>query len=300
MKILVTGSDGFVGRFLVKELGKKGHQVEGFDLSHGKNILKLDQLKKAVKGKNAVFHLAAMLDETKTKQMLKINVMGTENVVDASAKAGIEHFVYLSTVGVHANCKGIVKENSEICPETRYETSKARAEKIVWESQEMLPVTILRSALVFGPNQYWKGIVKLAKKNFPLIGNGNNKFQTIYAKDLVSSLLFVLGKEECFGETYIVAGSEKPKLNEVYGLIRKELGIKGVVKTIPSWFGIIIAYICLLKSKIAGGKTIILPQHVKRLVRERNYNTSKFESLGWKPKYSLQTAVKETVAELEK
>ncbi len=300
MKILVTGSEGFVGKQLVSELKKKGHKVDGFDSALGNDILDLAQLKKVAKGKNAVFHLAAVLDETKPKQMLEVNVKGTENVVDASAKAGVEQLIYLSTVGVHARVKGLVDEHSAIEPETMYETTKARGEKIVWESQEMLPITILRSALVLGPNRYWKGIAKLAKKKFPLIGSGKNLFQTIYVKDLVSALLFVLGKSECSGETYIVAGKEKPTLKELYGLIKKELGFKGEVETIPVWLGKILSYIYLAVSKVTGKKTVVLPQHIQRLVRERNYSTVKISKLGWKPMFELKKAVFETVAGLEK
>jgi nucleoside-diphosphate-sugar epimerase len=299
MQILVTGSSGFVGKALVKELVRLGHTVEGFDASSGQNILELGQLKKAVKGKNVVFHLAALLDETKSKQMIEINVNGTENVIEASAKEGIEQLIYLSTAGVHALAKGKVNEKSEIVPETRYETSKARAEKIVWESQEMLPITIIRSALILGPNNYWKGIAKLASKNFPIIGSGENHFQTIYINDLVSALTFVLAKEECFGEVYLAAGEDAPTLKKLYTMIREELGIKGEVKTIPLWVGKALAIVYLLKSKLTGKKTVVLPQHVKRLVRERYYSTEKIKAAGWKAKVGLEEAVQKTLKELK-
>tara|TARA_Y100000310_G_C20701495_1_gene830392 strand:- start:4591 stop:5484 length:894 start_codon:yes stop_codon:yes gene_type:complete len=294
MKILVTGSSGFVGKLLIEELARLGHEVEGFDSSHGKNILNLTQVKQAVKGKQVVFHLAASLDETKPKEMLEVNVKGTENVVEASAKASVSQFVFLSTVGVHGNATK-VNENSPLKPETMYEASKARAEKIVWESQEMLPITIVRSALVLGPNKYWAGIVKLAKKGFPLIGNGKNHFQTIYIKDLISALTFVLEKSSCFGEVFVVSGKEKPTLRELYSLIRKKIGLDGEVKTIPAWLGKVLSYIYLLKSKISGKPTVVLPQHVNRLVRERNYDTKKITLLGWDAKYSLEKAVEETI-----
>jgi len=295
VKILVTGSMGFVGSKLVKELERQGHKVEGFSKSTGGNVLDLAAVKKAVKGKQAVFHLAAVLDETSAKEMLDVNVRGTENVVDAAAKAGVEHFVYLSTVGVHGTNEMEIDENAALQPETMYEASKARAEKMVWESQEMLPITIIRSAMVMGNNEYWKGIVKLVKKGFPLIGSGNNSFQTIYLDDLVSALSFVLGKKECFGEVYVAAGGEKPTLKEIYGMIQKELGAKGKIKSVPVWTGKIFAYAAVLKSKFTGRKTIVLPQHVKRLVRERSYKTGKLQALGWKQRHSLEKAVKETV-----
>jgi nucleoside-diphosphate-sugar epimerase len=299
MRILVTGSNGFIGRALVMELRKQGHSVEGFDSSNGQSVLDLRQVKRAVKGKHAVYHLAAVLDEARPMEMLEVNGKGTENVIEASAKMGVGHFIYLSTAGVHGSQAGRINESTALKPETRYEASKAMAEKIVWNSQEMLPITILRSALVLGPNEYWGGIIKLIKRGFPLIGSGENRFQTIYVKDLVSAMVFVLGKEECFGEVYLVAGAEAPKLRELYGLIQGELGVKRKQRSIPIWAGKILAYACLAKSKISGKRTIVLPQHVQRLVRNREYDTGKITALGWKPQYDLKSAVKETVKGLE-
>lgn len=298
MKVLVTGSNGFVGKELVKELKRQEHNVEGFDRSDGKDILDLRQVKQAVKGKNAVYHLAAVLDETKPKQMLKVNVEGTENVVETAAKANVGQLIYLSSVGVHGNAGGKIDETAEIKPGTMYETSKARAEKIVWESQEMLPITIIRSALVLGPNQYWKNIVKLVGRGFPIIGGGKNHFQTIYINDLVSALVFVLGKRECFGERFIVAGEETPTLMQLYKMIQKELGVSEEPKTIPVWLGKVVAYASLVKARIGREKTVLLPQHVQRLVRERYYNTGKIRAAGWTPKYGTEMAIKETVREM--
>jgi len=186
-------------RSLIKALKKKGHRVRDFDLDLGKDLLDKGQCEQACRGIDAVFHLAAVLDE-KSKQLLEVNVNGTENVLEAAAKQRCRQFVFLGTVGVNAGVKGEVDEESSFRPVTAYEKSKAQAEKIVWNSQEMLPVTIVRSALVLGPNKYWQGIVDLVRKGFPLIGGGKQVWQTVFVDDLVSALVFVLGKESCFGE----------------------------------------------------------------------------------------------------
>ncbi|MFA4855981.1 MAG: NAD-dependent epimerase/dehydratase family protein [archaeon] len=291
MRVLVTGSRGFVGRRLVKALEQKGHSVKEFDIELGNDLLDTAQCTQACNGIDAVFHLAAVLDE-KSAQLEKVNVWGTENILNAAARQRCSQFIFLSTVGVNAGCKERASEKSPFAPRTQYEKSKAKAEKIVLESQEMLPITIVRSALVLGPNAYWEGIVKLVKKGFPLIGGGKQEWQTIYVDDLVSALLFVLGKKECIGETFIVAEQDRPTLRQLYEEMQKQLGIKRKIKTMPVW-------LAKLGALLNGNKGIVSCEHIDRLARKRSYDTSKINALGWKAKTTMEEAVKKTIEELK-
>lgn len=290
MRVLATGSRGFVGKRLVRALEQKGHAVKEFDIELGNDLLDEAQCMQACNGIDAVFHLAAVLDE-KSARLEKVNVEGTEKILEAAAKQRCQQFIFLSTVGVNAGVKGRIGEKSPFAPRTPYEKSKAKAEKIVLESQEMLPITIVRSALVLGPNDYWKGIVKLVKKGFPLIGGGKQEWQAIYIDDLVSALVFVLGKKECIGETFIVAEQGRPTLRQIYEEIQKQLGIKRKIKTMPVW-------LAKLGALLKGNKGIVSCEHIDRLARKRSYDTAKISALGWKAKTTMEEAVKKTVAEL--
>jgi len=292
MNILVTGSNGFVGKKLVQALEKKGHSVKEFDTAQGNDLLDKTQCMQACKGINVIFHLAAILDE-KSSLLEKVNVNGTENILEAAAKARCSRFIFLSTVGVNAEVKGIISEKSLIKPITPYEKSKAKAEKLVIEFQEMIPSTIVRSALVFGPNKYWQNIIKLAGKGFPVIGGGKQIWQTIYVDDLISALVFVLEKKECIGETFIVAEQDKPTLRQLYVEIRKGLNTSEKIKTMPKFVAKIVAV-------LKGNKGVLTTQHIDRLTRTREYNTSKINSLGWKAKIEIKEAVNKTLMELEK
>ena len=298
MNILVTGSGGFVGKLLCKEFQRRKHSVRTFDIVDGNDIADFAAVKRAVKGIHVVYHLAAVLDES-SGQLCRVNVDGTRNLLEASAKQHVQQFIFLSTVGVMGNIRGEANEKTAYNPETSYERSKAAAEKLVVDYQEMLPVTIVRSALVLGPNEYWREIVNLVAKGFPLIGNGKNHWQTIYVKDLVSALLFVLGKQQCIAETFIAAGKEKPTLRELYAAIQHELGIENDVKTMSKLLGILLVHAFVLKSRLLGTKTVVTQVHLKRLLRERNYSTKKITALGWQPKYGFQKALHETVVSLK-
>ncbi|MFH1545160.1 MAG: NAD-dependent epimerase/dehydratase family protein [archaeon] len=293
MKIMVTGSRGFIGKELVKELTKKNYFVKEFDLELGQDLLNEEEVRKAVNGIDVVIHLAALVDETAGKENLfRVNVKGTENLLEESAKAGVRRFIFLSTVGVMGDIKEKVNEEAAFNPKTDYEKSKAEAERKVNEFQEMIPVTILRSALVIGPNKYWKEIINLVEKGFPLIGNGKNKFQLVYYKDLVGAILFLLKRSQTENETFIVAEEEGKSLGEVYELIQKELGIKKEIKSVSPLKAKIM-------SKLVKGKTPLLNSaYIDRLVRIRDYNTNKFNSLGWNAFVPTTAAIRETIREL--
>ena len=295
MNILITGSNGFVGQRLAEKLRQNGHTVNGFDRETGEDITSKTDCEKAGQGNDAIYHLAAVLDE-ENKALEEVNIRGTENILEAAAKARCKQFIFLSTVGVHGNYNGIIDEQSPITPATRYEKSKAEAEKIVHEFQEMVPTTIIRSALVFGPNLYWEKIIKLVLKGFPIIGGGKQIWQTIYIDDLVDALAFVLGKEDCIHETFLVAEQEKHTLADLYRQIQESKGICLKTKEMPAWQASLIA----TAYKIAGKKSIVNKAHIERLVRQRDYNTAKLNALGWQAKTTMEEAVEKTAQALEK
>lgn len=294
MKVLVTGAKGFLGEYLCQELKNLGHEVKHF---RG-DIKSFGDCKKNVKGNQAIYHLAAVLDESRKKELLEVNVKGTANIVEASLKESVEHFVFASSVSAMGNFGGRGTEETPLKPVTVYGRSKAEAEKIVWESQEMLPITILRPALVLGPNEYWKKVVGLIEKGFPLVGNGKNMFQMVYVKDVASAMSFVLGKGECIGEIFIVAEENAKTLEEVYMLFQQELGKPGGIKKAPGWAGVLIAHLFSLKARVGGKTSFLTPELVGRITKNRHYSIEKIKGIGWKPKYTTEQAVRETVKEI--
>ncbi len=287
MKILVTGSDGFIGKELVKELKKLKHTVIEFDLSKGVNLLKETDLN-ALKGVETVIHLAAVIDERENLDLMReVNVEGTELLLEKCIKFKIKKFIYLSTVGVMGDITKQANELTSINPKTNYEKTKAEAEQKVNEFQEILPITIIRSALVLGPNKYWKQIINLVKKGFPLIGKGNNSFQIVYYKDLISLIIFCLDNKETENETLIIAEEKGKKLVGIYILIQKALGIEKKIRVVPVFLAKIYAFF--------SRNPLLRQEYINRLIRERNYSTEKIRNLGWLPKYSTEQAIKETI-----
>ncbi|MEK6821283.1 MAG: NAD-dependent epimerase/dehydratase family protein [archaeon] len=294
MKILLTGSTGMIGKAILAQLPKK-HQVVEVSREKGIDITQKGAMANAMKGVNVVIHTAASLDEMAGKEeMQKVNVEGTQNVLDAAEKEGVKKFIHVSSVSVFGDRKqGVLKEESPQFPESTNEKTKAEAERRVSEMQEVFPVVIIRPALVVGPNKYWASIFKIVKKGFPLIGEGNNKWQMVDVDDVAGLIVKAVDEEKMEGNTYIAAERTGHTLREVVDMIADIQGVKRP-GNIPRWAGMVISHVFGLKSMLTGKKSILIPGHVRRMFKHREYDISAALSTGWKPQYDTKQALEKT------
>ena len=108
MRVLITGVRGLIGSRVALDLQAAGHTVVGYDLVDGRDVLDLPNLRAAAAGCDAVVHAAALFgngSET-DEEVLKVNLIGTENVLLAATDAGIQRIVHLSSVDVLGVFKG--------------------------------------------------------------------------------------------------------------------------------------------------------------------------------------------------
>lgn len=161
MKILVTGSSGFIGAHVVNRLKAEGHEVVPFDLALGNDMLDREQVEKAVSGGiDIVYHIAAQADLTKIKSFedahmaTRLNVEGTHNFAYACAKHKV-WLVYASTCCVYGNQEkhpetedGTLPNPSEL-----YAFTKLAGEEVIrgYGTNFGMPYTILRFATIYGP-----------------------------------------------------------------------------------------------------------------------------------------------------
>lgn len=288
MKILITGSSGMVGKELKKVLAR--HDIIEFDHHLKLDILNEEQLKKKMAGVNCVIHLAGIIDTT-NPNLWEVNVNGTKKVLQSAINAKVKKFIFMSSTGVYGTNNKLIDEKTPIHPENEYEKSKAEGEKIVFEEREKIGVNVIRSAIVLGTNDYWKKMFKMLQKKYPLPLNGENHFQVIYSKELACAIKLVMEKG-ITGEIYLAAGNEKKTLNEFCNLVQSELGLEKKLVHIPSILGIVFG-------KLFGIKLLTI-DNIRHLGKERNYNTKKIHSIGYKQKYSLKEALNEIVKEFNK
>jgi nucleoside-diphosphate-sugar epimerase len=176
MKILVTGTEGYIGARLVPWLVGAGHEVAGLDTGFYRDgCLYLDPLGLPVgpktvykdlrsvtaadfEGFDAVVHLAELsndpLGQNRPEITFEINHKGSLRIARAARDAGVRRFVYASSCSVYGVGSGdYVDETSPTNPQTAYAECKTRVERdAVQLASDGFCVTFLRNATVYGPS----------------------------------------------------------------------------------------------------------------------------------------------------
>jgi len=173
VKVLCTGSTGYIGTVLVPELVRRGHTVRSFDTQHFGNALegmegvesvKADirdagAIKKALEGMDAVCHLAGVvtdeLVDLNKDFAYSVNVTATRNLVEAAYVSNVKRFLYASSSSVYGHAAegdAPVRENVPCLPKTSYAVQKFQAEQIVLGyAQKGFVTSAVRQATACGP-----------------------------------------------------------------------------------------------------------------------------------------------------
>ncbi len=221
-RILITGGNGYLGSKLALALKEKGHEVEIFDAP--KDIRNKAEIEEAVKGKDIVYHLAAVANLSWTdahpEETFDINANGTKNVADACA-ANKAVLNFTSTCCIYGEPFEIPStEDGLINPTDCYAASKAAGEWIVkaWNFSKGLTYNILRLGTVYGPgigNQFRTDtaipifLLKAIKgEKLPILGTGKEIRNYIYIDDLIEALVMI-AESQIENETINIAGTEQ-------------------------------------------------------------------------------------------
>lgn len=320
MKILVTGGTGFIGSHLVEALVKRGYQVRCLvrettaerinflrklevDLIQG-DLLNKRKLKEALQNIDIVYHIAGAVDaKTKSKKVFyDVNVKGTENILEASIKAGVKRFIHCSSVGVYGivDKKLSVKETEKYNPHTDYERSKTRGERIVLAAKNRgMEISVIRPAIVYGPRDFsaiykWFKVIK--KGLFRIIGHGNNKIHMVYVKNLVEGMILAGEKEKAKGQIYNIADEKETTIKEIAKAMAKALEVKLPRIHLPKTIAKIIAIFFEVLAKIIKIEPPLTRKRVAFLTENRIFDISKAKKeLGYSPEIKLEQGIKETV-----
>lgn len=256
-KVIVTGGAGFIGSHLVDRLVEDGHEVTVIDnystgrpenLSHQKDkielvqedITNLEKILPLFKGKDMVFHMAALADivpsiVNPTGYFLS-NVNGTMCVAEASRLSGIKRFLYTAS----SSCYGIppekcypTKEDAPISPQYPYALTKYLGEQTAlhWGQVYKMPVISLRLFNVYGPRSRTSGTYgavfgvflaqKLKGEPLTVVGDGNQTRDFTYVTDVADA--FVTAAFSDVSDEIFNVGSNKPQsVNKLVSLLGGE------------------------------------------------------------------------------
>jgi len=304
MKVLITGGNGFIGKRLSKLLLKGKDKIYIFDKEKDSDLEKKgadyyigdvtklgDVLQAFEKIKpDIVYHLAATTDE-QNPNLYAINVDGTKNVVAAAKGKSVKQIIFSGSVGILSNAHQPTTELEEYDPRTPYQETKLISEKEIIYSG--IPYTVVRAPVAIGPNKHWKDIIKAAKEDYPLIGNGMNYWPLVDVDDFAEALFFMRDNRDAFNQIYNVSTKNQLTYKEIYEEIRKLLGNGPIPKSVPVWMIHFISLIYNLKCKVLGKtpKLSMQKESINRLLRDRRLDISKIQKLGFTPKHTVQESL---------
>ena len=255
MKILITGSSGFIATTLIPKLARQGHSLVGVDslVSRSENHLVTSDecshhifdlndsstLEKLLLDIDVVFHLAAKgnvvesLDQPLTN--FHSNVTSTVSLLEAMRVAGCNRIIFASTGGaLMGNCAPPVNELSLPRPISPYGASKLACEGYLSAYSESFNyiTTSLRFGNVYGPFSSHKvGVINrwirsaIRGEALTIFGDGNSSRDYIHVDDLTNGLLLALARlvssDEPRHETYHLANHSEITLNELLAIIQQ-------------------------------------------------------------------------------
>lgn len=246
MRALITGSQGFVGRYLRRELEANGYEVLGLDLQAGPDTLQVDlldpeQLTGAVRSvkPDAVFHLAGQADVAKSwrlpQKTMEINVIGAVNLMDAvRAAAPSVRMVLVGSSDQYGNLGAAgqcVSETLELRPQTPYAVSKRAQEEmaLAYVRAYGMNICMTRSFNHGGAGQrkgflipdFASGIARVEKGLAPSlrVGNLEAKRDFTHVRDVVRAYRLIAEKGRP-GEVYNVGSGTAYSAREILDRLR--------------------------------------------------------------------------------
>lgn len=285
MKILLTGSNGFLGKELYEEL--KLHTITTLSRNNPLHNIDLSiSIPYFEKSFDLVIHSAGkahFIPKTDLEKSLfhQINVLGTKNLLEGLSKNIPKQLVLISSVSVYGLIVGEnINENCSLLAGDPYGKSKIESEKIVqkWCIENNVICTILRLPLIVGPNPPGNlgAMIRGIKKGYYFnIAGGNAKKSMVLASDIAK---FILKAAEV-GGTYNLTDGIHPTFNELSKSISRNLD-KSFVPNMPLFIANVFARI----GDILGNAFPINSNKLSKITSTLTFDDSKARiAFGWNP-----------------
>ncbi len=302
--LLVTGPNGFIGRRLIADAKSQGWRITAA-VRHAMPVSDADSTvvvgnigaetnwTRALADCSAVAHLAGyahVTSEVSADACYAVNLEGTKRLAEQAAAAGIQRFVFVSSIKAIAERSHgePLTEVTRACPEDHYGRSKLLAEQVLSRVREELGLdtVILRPPLVYGPEvkaNFRRMLIAIAR-GVPLpLGLCRNRRTLCHVGNLTSAILKCLEDPRAIGETFLIGDTKTLKLNEMINCLGSALGQKTHLLPVPH--------------ALLQGVLSILPlgSGLRKLTEDLEINvTNVCNTLEWQPPYTVEEGLDET------
>jgi uncharacterized protein YbjT (DUF2867 family) len=228
--ILVTGATGFVGRSVVRQLLADGRAIRclvrppldpqalppgTMDIRTG-DLHDRPALRDCVQGIDIIIHLAGAHRPENGRGVEEINRQAAANLVEAAVDAGVQRIIFLSHMHADRNSAYSLLRG------------KGAAEEAIRRSG--LRFTILRSSLIFGPDDSFTTVMAMLLKAipivFPVIGEGKTRFQPIHVEDVAQCVAGSVGAYHLQGMTLPIGGPQHLSYAEILEAVTTTMGVR--------------------------------------------------------------------------
>lgn len=319
MKVLVTGGGGFLGLAILKQLVEDGHEVVSYSrgqydvleklgiVHHQRDLLDYARLKTALRGCDAVFHVAAKAGVWGSyASFYETNVTGTENVINACLEQGIGYLVYTSSASVvYGSCSG-PNDESRPYPKTfdaYYPQTKALAEQAVLKANgPSLATCSLRPHLVWGPGDPHllpRFFARQQKRQLRIVGTGNYLIDTTYVDNAARAHLqafYALKKNASVaGKAYFLSQDEPITVRKFIDLLLETGGLPPVTKSISPRAALLAGWILQSAFRLfrVRSEPLVTPFLAKQLSTPHWYDISAAKrDLAYQPVITISEGMK--------
>jgi nucleoside-diphosphate-sugar epimerase/predicted dehydrogenase len=309
--ILVIGGTGFIGRYLVRALTKRGLGVRAItrgmssaQIAFAGLPVELIQgdigdpyfIDIALEGIQVVYDLAKAVGN-KWDDYYQHDVLVTQNIAERALAKGVRRFFYTGTIDSYysANSTDIITSDTALDAKSdsrnNYARSKSACEALLMEMhrEKGLPVVIFRPGIVIGagsPPAHWGIGMFQSDTRVQFWGDGMNKLPLVLVEDVADAMVLALDRNDIDGETFLLTDEPLISGREYVDIISRESGTKVRAEPTPIWkfyVGDIIKEAAKHAIRHPNRKVPSYRDWDSRSHRARYDSTKTRQVLGWNP-----------------